>query len=61
MGDSTARIQPGDIVRLQTGGDEMVVHSHDGELVTCIWFDVEGKACKMPFPCYELIPVSQIS
>lgn len=61
MADSTPTFRPGDIVRLKTGGQDMVVHSHDGELVTCIWFGLAGKACKVQFPGHELIHAGQTS
>ncbi|MBC7985190.1 MAG: DUF2158 domain-containing protein [Sphingomonadaceae bacterium] len=31
--------EPGDVVKIKSGGEKMTVESVDGSLVDCVWFD----------------------
>lgn len=48
----------GDIVKLKSGGPLMtVIEAGDGQWVTCIWFDGDGKHNTHTFPLEALLPV----
>lgn len=56
MGDSESIYEPGDIVQHRNGGPLMVVRGRTGDLLDCIWFDVDGKRRCARIPAHELKP-----
>jgi len=53
-----ASYQPGDIVRLKSGGPNMTVQStsNDRENVWCVWFDAKGEHNRQMFNPLSLEP-----
>jgi uncharacterized protein YodC (DUF2158 family) len=47
-------LQPGDLVRLRSGGPLMTVDAPNGDKVDCLWTDLNGQINAESFPVYVL-------
>jgi uncharacterized protein YodC (DUF2158 family) len=49
-----AALNPGDRVRLRSGGHLMTVHTINGQNIDCQWFTPAGDLSSATFPIYML-------
>jgi len=48
------QLNPGDLVRLRSGGPLMTIHSINGDNIDCQWFTPSGELQSATFPIYML-------
>jgi len=44
------KFEPGNVVRLKSGGLKMTVERAGAREIYCCWFDLKGKLCKASIP-----------